>query len=445
MKGFKPSFHYLHWLKWKNQVNLSQKSDLIVYTNMKIQDYFSQVKSYTLSDSQKADIFSTITQKRFQQSVAKWHFFSFKKLAYAVITGAMILWVGWFFVEQNIWIDNLFIQKWGNWAVFAGYIAEVINVKWDRYIQNKDWILPSSTLHINNWDTLYLKDNSEIIFSLDDNTKWHIIWPAIITISKTSDNHYEIILNEWKYFQITNQISKHIIDIITDEITINSERDKILDLQLTKTDKKMLIKNQWDNLNIKKNNANHDSTNTILTKETIEVLPNDINHIADSRTFELLLKNDNISETISINSTTSGNTNKDQHSDLDTQLAMLEFLQSFSWDSVNTGQNSGNIQDIIQKIDLSNQKKVPTQQQTALLQNVLNNFFLQNSFDRVELASNQWDTENLQREIQNLKDKLNSIQTSFSLWHLSELSEKYYISPSDLDTLNNLISFVSKY
>ncbi|GHW02608.1 hypothetical protein AGMMS50249_3940 [candidate division SR1 bacterium] len=444
---------------------------------MNLNDYFSQAKTYHLTDETKSVIFDKIRQKRFETIVAKSYFFSTRRVVYRGLSAMIILGTGGFLVQQNVDIDHLFFSirsQNGTNTVSADYIAKLINITGERHIQRGDQII--SVPYLNEGDTLFLKDGTEVIFTLEDGTKGKITGPAMFSVSKIKNNHYQIQLGEGHFFQLSNNLSKNIIEVVSDDMTIMTNKNQKIDFQLAKNETETLIKNDGGDIKISQNTVENTeiaaNTEMDIKHEVVSVKLNDINHIADSRSFYLFLKNNNISETISLNDLNDnaddgGYAVKDDGMRGDEinnntgggeQLALLNYDDlALLMQETQSGDTSITSQDLssglLVDLGFNDEKKVPNEEQNNLLTNVLNSFFLQNSFDRIEVARSVKDTGIIENEIKSLKSKLVSIQSLFGLEILNgdissmasqlsrQLQSKYYISPSVLSELDKLVHF----
>jgi ABC-type transport system involved in multi-copper enzyme maturation permease subunit len=79
---------------------------------MRLQEYFKAQHTFTLTHQHKDELFRQITQKRFQQGVAKWRFLTYKKVSYTFIALVIVLFTfGGVMIERNGGIDNFFFSS----------------------------------------------------------------------------------------------------------------------------------------------------------------------------------------------------------------------------------------------------------------------------------------------------------------------------------------------
>ncbi|MDR2190348.1 MAG: hypothetical protein LBP53_04075 [Candidatus Peribacteria bacterium] len=267
---------------------------------MNLSHYFQHYQHFHLSDEKKTEIFQRIRQKRFEQSVMRQHFFSYKKLGYSVMAVALVLMTfGGVMIEKNISIDNLLFSSTEKnpSGVYADYIAEIIEFNGEYTIQNGDITLSSQYIH--NGDIIQLKSGAEMLFTLNDHSQAKIIGPASFYLSMSKENNYKIYLTQGNFFKIFNETADNTIEIIADDITIQTKKHQPLDLQIAKEGKEILIKNNGGATKLTTKTSNV-TKETQLEKEIVSIKNNDINIIKDAEQFTKLLAKYNISETLTL-------------------------------------------------------------------------------------------------------------------------------------------------
>jgi hypothetical protein len=152
---------------------------------MHINDYFKHQQSYHLSEQKKSEIFSRIKQKRREQSVT-WRSFSYKKVGYSLIATALIVFAfGGIRIDKYYGITNPNIHN-----VHAGYIAEILDSNGEYTIKNGSQTI--SSLYLNNNDIVYLNPDSEILFTLNDDSQATLVGPAEFFLTKSETGNYTI-------------------------------------------------------------------------------------------------------------------------------------------------------------------------------------------------------------------------------------------------------------
>ncbi|MDR0282248.1 MAG: hypothetical protein LBI53_02765 [Candidatus Peribacteria bacterium] len=82
-----------------------------------------------------------------------------------------------------------------------------------------------------------------MLFNLNDDSQAKITGPADFSIIRNEDQSYKITLHEGSFFKIYNEISNQDIEIITDNVSLFSEKDQKLDFQFIKDGPTLIVKN----------------------------------------------------------------------------------------------------------------------------------------------------------------------------------------------------------
>ncbi|MDR2541785.1 MAG: hypothetical protein LBD11_08885 [Candidatus Peribacteria bacterium] len=450
---------------------------------MKLQEYFTTQHTFSLSDQHKAELFSQITQKRLEQSVAKWHFFTYKRVSYTFVALVVALFTfGSVMIERNGGIDNFFFSSdpLNLGSVYADYIAEIIDVNGEWYLQNGENTLSSQYIH--NGDVLHLKQGSEIIINLEDGSQAKIIGPAECVITKLGEKSYQIILTEGIFFKIVNETSDNDFEIIAEDITLRSEKNQPLNLQIAKNNGETLVKNSGGNAMVVSKKDPLHKEEKLLTKEIVSIKDNDITTITPEGFTTFLAKN-NITETLFLFKDDEISSSKEN-----LVLHTTEAISTGNFLARAFGRSSGEVEN--KEIDLSNpldlpdigevlflnqkegeddsinenikvdlglsqnEPKVPSTSQTDVLKNSLNGFFLINIFERIALATREGDTLTYTESLNDLTTKVNAIAQAFGqdtkasvdfteikkliLNLKTTLTAEYYISPSQVEQFSKL-------
>jgi hypothetical protein len=433
---------------------------------MNLYTYFQHQKTSHLSDQKKAELFQRICQKRLQQSVRRQHLFSYKRITYACIAVVFAFFVfGGVMIQKYVNVDNLFFSSTpGNLSsVYAGYIAEIIEFNGEYTIKNNDKILSSQYIH--NGDIICLKTGSEMLLTLNDNSQAKIVGPAEFSISQAQKNTYKILLIQGNFFKIFNETADNDIEIIADDISIQTNKNQTLDLQIAKEGKEVIIKNDGGATKIttQKNNTKVEKT---LTKEIICIKDHDINSITDTKTFTDFLSKNNISETLSLSSSSqsSGIDSLIVYHEVDKgdSISEIELLDPDfvveEWlfaDTTGVQFSSGEVNEEIKSdLGLQNEKKIPSPDQNSVLKTALNSFFLMNNVEKIAKATLENNTEKAEEYTKELSSKVHTIAASFGVDKESSatfasikkfsselkntLSETYFIAPSYLTQLEKI-------
>lgn len=437
---------------------------------MNVQEYFSTQRKFSLSDKQKLEIFKEIRQRRFTISYAKWFSRSYKTIFTAIVLVVVFFWIWGFWVQRNWGIDNIFFstQPQIPGTTFADHIAEIVNVKGERYLQNGNKITISSYLH--HGDTIYLKEKSEIIFHLDDGSQASIVGPAIFSLFKIADHQYQLQISEGQFIKLSHQQPQNSRELIIDDMILTTPQNQTLDLQIAKNDNETMIQNHWAEIaaiiptsSSSENQETKSWKSITISQETIAIRPNDLRHLTDSQQFALFLEHNNLSEAFSLNeeisptkatgdntvSWISAPTTTENSIALNTSKKddILETIIPSS--SQETTEKHWDLDpNIVSQLGGESEKKLPTSDQQDQLLHTLNSFFLMNTFEDITLA--KLTNSDAQRHIATLRNKLINLQKTFQLkeltgtpWEMAlqlrdQLSTTYYVAPSQLQKLTQI-------
>ncbi len=451
---------------------------------MKIQEYFNIQKALSLSEKEKLELYQRILMKKNTKNLLKRrHVFFAKNFVYNFLVTVIVVWIFWYILSQNNIIDyGSFLVKLHNPnEVEAGYIWQVLDFKWDFYIEH-NWELFQSK-NISNWDTVILKNNTRLVFDIDKSSKAIIKWPAKLILEKfTKDNKYRITLLEWDFIQMESIDKKNIqnieLSVKWENIIVKQEgTNKPMNFQLVKQWDKHIVKNNWWNLLISRIDWNDKSTKQILNKEQIlTIQKNDIEVYENLDQFALAIKEKNISQIFTFNldetpnitpKTTLAiekqNTWSQENLIPDTKTNEDEIINSIMSVDENTPENpevSKSIKPIISKDqENTSSKQVPTEIQIQKLRTILVWSFLLSNLEEIYTYQSLWDTDKLNQGLYKLESKTKQLCTTFWItynWNqnissikaslnkiISEISQKYYVPPKYIQNINVLVSWLT--
>jgi len=421
---------------------------------MKLSEYFQWHKSQSMHSNIKNQIFSRIQKEKtlwMQVNLklpTKTFFFVSRKIIYGSLATLLILVIFWWLMlDKNDIIDfwSFSVEKHKNLnGVFADYVAEVIEFNWE-YSLVRNWS-DISNLHelkmIEWWDTVILKEWTDLIFSLSDGAQAKILWPAEFSIIKWK-KWYKISIVDWKFFRIYSQNSQSEIDISTPELSIHQDKNQVLDLHIAKENNgDVLVKNVWDDVKlISKKNSKEE---TILKEKDLVSINQNTDTIDILKDSDLMLtfmdKND-ISATFTLSSDKVEWPKIESKDHLKDKIVKKEIgegstveadKEAISERKVTEEQNDSLLEWIIEVIssdtvvtwDLNttisselwintDKQQVPNQTQMKILTTNLNTFFLMNTFEGIYNNRSQQD-------ISKFADRINSISSSF--WYTDRAS-----------------------
>lgn len=162
---------------------------------MRLHDYFSQIKSYKLSAQEKNALYERVLrQTQYQKPIFSRARFYVKVAGYMTFLGILAL---------SIYIPMLGqrSQQGDNTAntVNASYIAKVITVKGDYYIESNGQRIESN--NINDGDSVILANGSSLVVQVGDKVEGKISGPARFVVSR-SEKGYAITLKEGDYIEV---------------------------------------------------------------------------------------------------------------------------------------------------------------------------------------------------------------------------------------------------
>lgn len=455
---------------------------------MKIQEYFNIQKALHLWDKEKLELYQRILIRQNAKTLLKKrHVFFAKNFVYNFLLAVIFVWVFWYILTQNNVIDywSFLVKTHNPNEVEAWYIGQVLDFKWDFYIEH-NWELFQSK-NISNWDTIILKNNTSLVFDIDKSSKAVIKWPAKLILEKfKKDNKYRITLLEWDFIQMESIDQKNIQNI---ELSVKWEnilvkqwdKNKPMNFQLVKQWDKHIVKNNGWELLITKTDEKDKSQDQVLNKEQIlTIQKNDIEVYENLDQFALAIKEKNISQIFTFN-LEEDLTNADKPK---TTLAIQVETGSTWWredlskeDVVNDNEAlnsilsvdenapwnpevSRSLSPIISKDQESNtSKQVPAEVQIQKLRTALIWSFLLSNLEEIYIYQSLWDTDKLNQTLYRLESKTKQLYTTFWLsynWNTNissirdsinklivEISMKYYIPPTYTQNLNTLVSWLT--
>lgn len=420
---------------------------------MKLKDYLKQLQQDTLWDERKSLIFSRIQKHKTRKLLWVKHFLSYKKVFYSlIVVGVTVLVFGEDFFTNTLIDNNIFrVDSLEQNQVMAWNIAEIISFEWEYQIKKGTQIITSKYIQEDN--LIILKEKSEMIFKLDDETQGKIIWPAEFIISKDQyANKYKITLLEGSFLRIYNEKIKNTLEVVTNDLTLQQDKEKKVDIQIIKKEKEILVNNQGENLKIIKENKKYQEAKReeliIENNKTVNIKDNDITLLDNDEEIVQYIKDHNLSKTFVIEKKILDSDIIETGSDVNPEY-FQDILNEFSWmiNPIISWQN-----ETLMGLDIEDQgKKLPTESQNNVLITTFDDFFFNLEMEEIEENISQWRIDKLERNELSLVKEINSIIQEFSLSINSvssfedivnildplkeQLEEQYYISPSLLKNI----------
>ena len=285
---------------------------------MKLQEFFDTQKEIHLTDIDKLDLYQNVLYKKTKKTSLRLKRSSFvhaKYFVYTMIFAVLILGTyGIYFINNDNLKDyNRFTIKPNTTnTVQADYIAQVIDVKWNFFIEHNGVL--ATTNNIENGDTILLKQDAQLVFEINSGTQSKIIWPAKLVIQKTDTNDYKLNLIYGDFIQMEgNQDKSQTIELAINDITVKQQdKSQPLNFKFIKNGKNQIFQNNGANIVVTKNNGENKAT-TISKQQVVAIQNNDIKIFANIDKFTKAVEEKNISQTFSLADTTnSGTTNKEE-------------------------------------------------------------------------------------------------------------------------------------
>lgn len=415
---------------------------------MNLKDYFDQKKQISVSNADKLEIYQKFITKRNQKTFySKREFFSVKTFSYWLIFIVLLIWLYWtYFFNWSIIINSdwFFVQK-PNWiqSVQADYIAKVIDFNWNFYIYN-NWQYYQSSF-IQDWDTVTLKKDSELIIHINNSTESKILWPAKFIINKNNDK-YRLNLIYWDFIKVKSldQNTDQNIELSTKNFTIKQANNQALNFEISKEWEQTLLKNNWSQLILTQTQDNWEKSIEINQDKILTIQDNDISILDDQKLWQAINEK-NISQTLSFDYSSN---------DLDTQEDIENLIENF-WK--NTEEIDS--ENIVNKVWLDiNQKIIPTENQISKLDSTLSKSNLIKDLENISKTYLLWDT-SINSKLSILNNKLSQVANNLDVnyvwmsWEdpyqkinlistnintlISNIEQKYHIPTRYTNNLNN--------
>ena len=430
---------------------------------MKLQEYFNQLSENRLRDHEKFSLYQRISEQRAlaEKSLKRTHIFFSKKLVYSCIT--LVLVIGFF--GSYFW-DNPYIQNYRAFFIErnpffnttnADQIASILEVNGDYIIEKEGKQFKNSKLF--DGDLITLKENAKIIFDINEKTQIEVQGPAQFRLSQKAEWGYLLKLINWNFLKIEANEESSVLEVETDEMTIQTQQHQKTTFELSKDNKKTQIRNTWATLLVTSRVSNQE--NTAVTKleksKMLTMQDNDITKIEDIKVLgTLLTKEENITHTRTLPTTGLALANVqefiDQVSELitgDTSITATPILPVEE------------AQKISQELEYpSSQKKVPSEAQLSQITAALNKGFLLSDMKTLYEAKLSGNNEEVANAYRLLSSRLQSIAQNYEIKlsnpeNLSQATdelikglENYHLPPAkvgQLTTLKNWITFFNNF
>ncbi len=391
---------------------------------MKLQEYFNQEKSHGLSDAEKMSVYYSVMEKNLQKTYkVKRSFLHVKSLVYGsflffILVGFYGMYLfQWPMIEDEWYLlsrlsDNANVAQ-------ADFVAKVVDFNGNFYIE-QEW-KTIQTSNIKDWDIVTLKQNAQVVFHIDDDTKAKITGPARFVIEKTSQSSYKLAMFYGEYIEMSSlqKESKNKYELAVDWLLVSQwDSKKAIDFQLVKQGKTHTLKNNWASLAV----ISDDKETNLAEQQVLSMQGDDIAVFDNFDKFAKAVKDKKLSQTFSLLNTIENTENTTWHDSIK-ELSESEILQIEDKD--------------LPEIDLwfAKNQTIVTPDQLNLIENWLSDRFVQENVDNLILAYQDWDDIVFSQELEALETKISTIAKEFAFDYKK-------VSWTEQEKVLNLISLV---
>ncbi len=382
-------------------------------------------------------------------------------MAYAsfVVLFVMSVYGVHFFRDDLRYMTNsLIVQNAGD-AVQAGYIAQIVHFDGSFIIEHEWKKLQTSV--IRNGDIVTLKDSTEMVFHIDDQTKAQLIGPAQFILNskgEAQDQSYTLQLLQGNFVEIQSltETTTQDIAIIADDVVVQQEKWLIAShFQLSQEGENKRIENKGAEIKVTRNQEDSPIETKVAAKQTLALAVNDITLIDDETQIARVLVQKDITQTVAL-------------VDVQDDVVMNDKINIDALSSVFKVQEDINVSEKVisavgTMIDTSTQEKsVVTLEQNNQLRSSLYTEFLLQNMEAILIAHREWDDQSIVRNIQSLQSKIVALYKSFDLATpgvkadstpfvytiaiiqdlQSSLDDAYYMPPKHIQNMKNIIKWL---
>lgn len=405
---------------------------------MKLQEYFNQKKDQWLSDIQKMDVYYAIMDKNMKKSFQRKR--SFLHVKSFVYTSFLLFFlVGFYgmylFQEPSEDSEWYLLSRLANTNVAqADFVAKIVDFDWSFYIEQ--WGKTIQTSNIKDWDIVTLKQNAQIVFHINEDTKAKIVWPAKFVINKKWESSYKVALLYWEYVEMSSlqKENKYKIELAVDWLLVaQGENKKPIDFQLVKQWKGHVIKNNWSKLLV---SSDDQKATSVGNKQVLAIQGNDISLFDSFEKFAKAVKEKNLSQTFTFLDQLQPEQTPTNDGQTEAEIKVLEGEDLLSIEEEN-----------IPDIDLglvSDEQKVATPEQTQVIESQLSKTLLQRNLDELVVAYKAADTAKFVSAYSELERRISTIAKAFQYsYTLAKWSEQEKIS-SIISSIQSLSDHITK-
>lgn len=162
----------------------------------------------------------------------------------------------------------------------AAQVAEILEINGGYSIEKDGKTFQNSVIF--DGDVIMLKPSAKIIFDINDHIKAEVRGPSKFTISKVDDKQYRLYLIEGDFLKLEGNEDTDALQVETEELVFETQKNTPLAIELTKTKKQTQIKNGGAPLLVKTKNENAQQNITKLeSSKMLTIQDNDIAKISE--------------------------------------------------------------------------------------------------------------------------------------------------------------------
>lgn len=433
---------------------------------MKLQEYFDQHKDHNLSDIQKMDIYRSVMEKNmkksFQRKRSLLHVKSFVYSSFLLFF--LIGFYGMYIFQQptNDDTEGYMLSRLSNTNVAqADFIAKIVDFDGSFYVEQ--WGKVIQTSNIKNGDIITLKQDAQIVFHIDNETKAKIVWPAKFVISKKWSNNYKIALLYGEYVEMSSlqKVNKYNIELSVDDLLVSQwENKKPINYQLVRQGDSHVIKNNGAKLIVSSDDKK--STTNVENNQVLAIEGNDISLFDSFEKFAKAVKDKNLSQTFTytdIEKTPSIETISDGSEEIQEDTPTVldeEEILNIKDQEVPT--------DISIPFDEEWQQIITTPEQIETIDTQLSKKSLQNNIDDLVEAYQTSDYSSFTKNFEELSQRISTITRWFGYKYslpkgteqekinsilsnietlANNIEKDYLLPPKYIESLRNIIPLIS--
>jgi len=354
-----------------------------------------------------------------------------KTFTYTSFIVVLLFWFyGMYFFQQNQSLegDGVFLSSTndGQSVAQAGYIAKVVDFAGTFYIEKDGQTIQTS--NINDGDVVVLQKNAQVIFHIDTGTQAKITWPAKFTIQKKAENNYRINLMYGDYVEMKSLQANNVqgVELSVDDILVSQgSKTTAINYQLIKQGEKHVIKNNGSKLIVM--NQDSQSKTNLASQQVLAIQGNDVSLFDSFDKFAKAINNKDLSQTFSLALNTASTDivklaarSVDTNTPETTAKMAMTFQPLADTEILSIADTSEEDQSIptIAAVAPSNQKTIPTPEQTKILENKFTPKFVQEDLKELSV-SYLWGDTLFGTALASIENRIKQVASTFKITYQS--------------------------